>query len=388
MATSDNDVFKEGLSKHFATQEIKTEATPETDFLEAQKQPVVVVEDKKIENKAETSPNAADKPEDKVVLSNTKTETPETKSQEVKAAEVVKEIKVTTFEETLAERTGGKIKSWDEIEAKLNEPKIEFADEQVQKINDFIKNGGKIDKNWLYFQSTDFEKISDPFELISEAMRLEEPGITDKEIEYRIKNDYKTDDWADEEGETTEVEEVMSAKMLREAEKAKTKLKEFQQKSSFAPGQKSEVDLKKEAKIKEDAQKNWEKAVEEGVKGFDKVPVKIDEKEVFDVIVSEDERKPINDMVKKMGSEGLNVLLPKFMDSKGNIDVKLLFNYIYKAETYDNAVKAALIQGKAKGAYKEVKDLKNINFTTDGQSTAPEHKTVKVQVGEQLLGIK
>jgi len=361
---------EQALREQFAKTEFKADAP--TEF-----QAAPIVEKEKIENKA--NPPIADKLEDKVVLSNTDNKS--TAAPEVKAE--VKEIKVPSFEESITERSGGKYKGWDEIEAKLNKPEIKFANEQVQKINEFIENGGKIDEKWLYFQNTDFDKITDSFELLSEAMRLEEPDITDEEIDYRIKTEYKIDEWSEDE-EPTEIEKIMSIKAGRDAKKARKALNDHKLKTSFAPNQKSEADIKKEAEFNDSAQKNWEKVVDES--GFDKLSVKIDEKEVFDVIVSDDERKSLNAMVKQMGKDGINkVLVPKFIGPDGNIDVKKLSSYIFKAENYDNAVKAALTQGIAKGSHAIVKDIKVTNFNPDSKTQQVQNLTLSQQVGKQIL---
>src|ERR1035438_6457178 len=139
--------FEDAINRKFANEKIEIVPTEEAEFQE--EQPEVVKEEKKPEAPTEQ------KAEDKVVLSNTDNKKPE----EVKAEVVKTDTKVPTFEETLAERTGGKFKDWTEIEAKLNEPKIEFADEQIKKINDYRKGGGKIDKNWLYLQTVDLDKL-------------------------------------------------------------------------------------------------------------------------------------------------------------------------------------------------------------------------------------
>lgn len=338
------------------------------------------IEEKK-DNKAEPPQEA--KPEDKKtgVLSNTDSPKEEKKA-EIKA-EAKEEVKTPAFEDLLAERSEGKFKSWEEIQAKLSEPKIEFADERVRKINDYIRDGGKLDSDWVYFQNTDFEKIQDPFELLSEAMRLEEPGITDKEIEYRLKNDYKIDDWSEEGAEANEVEEVMSAKMAREADKARQKLIAHKTKSSFAVPQKSEADLRKEAEASKVVQENWEKTVEDSAKAFEKIPVKIDDKETFDVIVSDEEKKSLTKMTKAMG-KSLAPLLSEFTDKKGNVDVNMLQSFMYKAKNFDNAVKAAWNQALAKGKSEIVKDLKNVNFTKDGVPDVPKLKSIGEQIGEQV----
>lgn len=344
------------------------------DFLSQQE---VKTEEKK---EVTLSQSTAEKVEDKN-LTNSSQE--QSKKEEVKKEEVKSDpTPPKTFEELLAERTGGKIKDWKEVEAKLNETKVEFANEQAQKINDFIKNGGKFDNDWLYFQNTNFDEISEPDVLIAEAMRLREPGITDKEIAYRIKEEYKTDEWSEEENETTEVEEVMSAKMLREANKAKQELKDYQKKTSFAIPKKSEEDISKEATLKDEVQKNWEKEIEESMNGFEKVPVKIDDKETFDVMVSKEEKESLSQFTKSLGKD-VNLFWNKFLNEKGNIDLKKLQQYIYKAENFDNAIKATAIQYSAKGKEGVVKDIKNIKFNQDAKSDMPTNKTMGEQIGEQ-----
>ena len=81
------------------------------------------------------------------VLSNTDS------PKDDKKTEVKNDVKVPSFEELLAERTEGKFKTWDELQTILNEPKTEFANEQMKKINDYVKNGGTFDKDWFYYQT-------------------------------------------------------------------------------------------------------------------------------------------------------------------------------------------------------------------------------------------
>lgn len=177
----------------------------------------------------------------------------------------------------------------------------------------------------------------------------------------------------------------MSAKLEREADKARQKLMDHKDKTSFSPSQKTEEQLKKEQEISKAVQQNWEKNVDDTAKAFDKIPVKIDDKEAFDVIVSDDERKAIVKMSKQMGKDGLNVLLPKFLDKKGNIDLKLLQNYIYKAENFDNAVKAAAVQYLAKGKLEVAKDVKNINFKPEGGTELPKSKSISESIAESVM---
>lgn len=338
-------------------------------------------ETKQTENKEEANAETS-KPnlENKEVLSQDGSPKEEKKPEVVEAPVV----KVPDFDELIAERSEGKFKKWDEIQEVLNKPNTEFANEQVAQINEYVKNGGKFDENWLYVQNTDFNSISDPYELVAEAMRLEDPDITDKEIEYEIKTKYKTEDWSDDGEEDNEIRQVMTNRLQRDADKSRNKLLEYQKSTSFKVPEKSEAERNSELLKSKKLQDVWEKTVDDSVKDFSKIPVKIDDKETFDISISEDERNEISKLSKSMGTN-LLPLLSNFMDKSGNLDVKMLSEGLYKMKNFDKSVRAAYSQALAKGQQMVAKDIKNINFTAEGRPDVPVSKSIGDQIGEGIL---
>ena len=81
-------------------------------------------------------------------------------------------------------------------------------------------------------------------------------------------------------------------------------------------------------------------------------------------------------------------LLSKFLDKKGNVDVKLLSEGLYKMQNFDNAIKAAYQQGLAKGDHNTVKEIKNTNFKPDGKTDAPKMKSLAEQIADGILKSK
>lgn len=300
--------------------------------------------------------------------------------------EKAEEVPVKSFEDYLAEKSEGKFKNWDEIAEQLNAPKEEFADEYVKQINQYVKDGGKFDDNWLRIQSTDYTAITDPIQLIAEQRKLEEPGITDEELKYEMDERYKINEWANEGEDATEIEKVMVQKMQREAEKSRQWLIENKKKIALSPKQQN---AEQEA-IQQDANKkvteDWNKAVDTTVKTITKVSIKLSETEGFDYPVTADDVKDANKIVKQMLTNG-NALATEHLDAKQpfGVNIKSLSEMVLKTRVFDKAVKFAIEQGKVLGASTTVKDIKNVNFTPDGKTIPPtEVKSVAQQIGSQI----
>ena len=110
-----------------------------------------------------------------------------------------------------------------DLEARVEElegGEPEFANEFVQKMNDYVKNGGD-PSFFAKVNSIDVDGLSP-----KDALKLDlqwQHGITDSEAEALIREQYANDDW--EEGDGVNTKEVQ---MKVEANKAKVRLKEQQ----------------------------------------------------------------------------------------------------------------------------------------------------------------
>jgi len=298
-----------------------------------------------------------------------------------------------SIEQVLAEKTGGKIKTLDDLE-KLKDfnPDDYFVDDEVRRINELKKQGVALDENWFYLQTREFEKVDDPIEILAEAMKLENPELTDREIEYELKIKYQINQWAKEgeeeddlSPERKEIEEIFSAKMLRDAEKKREELIALRDsrsvKQKINPEQKAKQIAEAEQKYKQ-----WVDSIEGISNNTSKLTVNVSEKDAFDFLVDSNEKKEVSNIVKTLWKDS-NAFWGQFVKD-GNVDAKSIYETILKARNYEKAVASAYQRGLASGAEQEVKNIKNVNFKSDSAKppTSMEDALAKA-VAKGLLGI-
>lgn len=279
-----------------------------------------------------------------------------------------------TLEEYIAEKSGGKFKTWDEIESKINAPKVEFANEEIQKLNELAAKGIKLDKEFFEIQNKDYETTQDASFILKDALRYRDnmKGLSETTLNVQLNKKYNYDEWKDKDQDDMTPEDLANEEiMLRDAEEAQSWLINFKKERTLP----TQVDPKAiEAKNEQDrlAQENWEKYVDAEL--HSKVtnlttPIEIENgevKEKFVYEISESDRKEISNTMKLMTSD-INVLFNRFMykDEQGNTQInhRKVFEMLVKEKSYDTAVKNAYKDGKAEGAKNFVeKDLKNIDF--------------------------
>lgn len=281
-----------------------------------------------------------------------------------------------TFDELLAEKSGGKFKSWEEIE-KLQTPKQEFANDIISKLNEFSKKfqdpNTAVD---LFFktQLTDYATM-DEAEAIKLQIRLDNPELTDKEIEHEFKQKYKIDeDLFDE--ETVELSKI---KLERDAKKAKDALIEMQK--EFATNGDKDPELEKQ--FLENKQ-NWEKSVDSAIPALEKISLQISDKDTIDWSFSEQERAEAANVTKGL-FENASVFFEMFKDEKGNYDHKKIAESYMKLKRFDDILKSAVDQAINSGRMQEIQDLKNADFKAASRSGQPVPESVEEQVAKQFL---
>jgi hypothetical protein len=289
----------------------------------------------------------------------------ETPKEETPAATPAK-----SFNELLAERYEGKYKTEEELTQALAPKELEFASEQIKMLNELSKSGVKIDNEFLRFTSIDFHAMEDPAQVYAESRRLESPGITDKEIAFEYKTTYRTDEWSADGEDPNEIEEVMSAKMVREITARRDALIERQEKMSIAP--KSDP-AKAEAQAKLDlaAKAQWEKTSDTIASELSKLSYKISDttdkalNHDFDFDVTAKDNAEVVNLFKKMG-DSTDAFLDEFKGADGKVDLKKVYEGLTKMKNFDKAVKASYTAGLTKGSMKEMAGIKNIQFNSDG----------------------
>jgi hypothetical protein len=298
-------------------------------------------------------------------------------SAETSANESAPNVK--SFEDYIAERTGGKHKSWEEIESLINKPaenSFKYNSEIAEKVDKYIASGGKIDENWFKLQTKDYSTIDNPIELFRERMKIENPELSEVEIEYELNERYKLDQWEDD--DETPLQQAMSAKIAREAKQALDFLTDYQSKSSIFKGktpEQVEAEQTAMAQMEESAKaarNQFSEEVRATVTEIEKLKFTPIEGFEIDYNLSADEKNAVADVVASL-YDGSTKLLEPYLKRSGDqitgVDIKGLATKLAKAEIFDNVIKKIAQESKAAGAANVVKTQKNINFTTESKST-------------------
>ena len=304
------------------------------------------------------------------------------------------------FEELLAEKSGGKFKSWDEIEKVVSAPKVEFADPTIARLNELASKGVKIDREIPELQSKDYSTWTNPEEVSLEAMRLkpEYKGLSQSTLEYELNKKYSIDDWRDkDEADYTVEDKANVERFTRDAMNDREWLKNYRDERLLFR-EPSQDEIKANQDKASAAQAKWESYVDSDlsgkITGFSTI---IDEgsKEAFDFSISESDRRDVANLMKSLTKDP-NAMFNQFAEVDGNgnkqINHRKVYEMLVKSRNYDNAVKNAYNQGKAVGAKNFVKDdLKNINFTPSGGNTgngAPQSEAEAIAMAMRRDGKK
>jgi len=272
-----------------------------------------------------------------------------------------------SFEELLAEKSSGKYKTLDEIEAIISSTKDNFVDEEVKHWNELKKSGVKLDAEFFELQAKNFEDMTDPVEILKESLKRkpENQGLSQRVIDFELNKKYNLSEWAEKDEEDyTEEDLVNRERIMRDAEVDRDWLVDYKKTRAFAP-EVNEEQIARNMESERSIQANWNKFVDEELaQKTSKLSTRIDDKESVDFEVSEADRKYAADMMKEMRND-VTVFWNQFLDKDGNMNQKAVFEAIIRIKNQDNIVKVAHQNAMARGKEAEVKNIKNVNFSAN-----------------------
>jgi hypothetical protein len=317
---------------------------------------------------SENQVQETEKPENKEVETTESVENPAAETT-VQTEEKPTETTQKSFEEYLAEKTGGKYSKWEDVEAEIKPKDDPFADDEIRTLNELKKQGVKFDKDFWELQTKDFNSMKDPDEILIESMRRNKDykGWTEKELKLELDEKYRRKEWSDEGDEANEIETLMSKRLLRDAENAKEDLVKLKESLTIVKQPDAKA-IEAQQKAAEQAKLGWETLVGDIAKTANSLSMIVDEKskDNFDYTVSDSVRTEAAEIMKELATNPLAVF-NQFKNADGSYDNKAIFDMLLWIKSKDNITKAIYQNAKAKGAETEVKGLKNTNFKTDGK---------------------
>ena len=339
-------------------------------------EPVKTEEPAKVEEPAKT--------EEAPVLE--KTEEPTEKlDTTTDSSEETQEVKTESpsFEELLLEKSGGKFKSYEDLEKTLSEKpqetqSVDFANEQLEVLNRYVQDGGKLE-DFLKTQ-VNYADMSE-MDVIKAEMKLNDPDLTESDMDFLINKEYQLDT---EEYEEDEVR-LSKIKLRKDARAARTALKEWQdkyavpeKKKSVEPQQKVEQTTQPSKESLEKERVRWETAVKDSASKMEKLDFEINEKgEKFSFALSEDDRATV---IKN--NSDLSTFWSRFMNGDGTENVDKLNKSMFILDNFDKIIRAAASQFKSEGKDTVLKDIKNPNYNAETKREATGAKSLQEQMYE------
>lgn len=237
------------------------------------------------------------------------------------------------------------------------------------------------------WKSIDFTNHGDngvsEYDTIAAAMRLDDPGITDREIEAKL---FKFNRLFDENAELSEEEELtLNAEFDRMLRDSEVKLTEDQaqidlDQYAFRLGKKQQAQKEESPVIDKSA---VEKALAEAITN----ELKPGEEKVFSILDANGKeianvKYTVADTNFQRAMEAGKQGSERWKASDGSFDQAMYAKEMFILENFDNILAAVYGSAKAAGAEAQVKDINNIDFT-HANKAAPEKgsKSIGSQLG-------
>lgn len=250
----------------------------------------------------------------------------------------------TDFDTMLAERSSGRFKSIADIDKALEEaPTNAFANEQIAKLNEYVKGGGRLE-DFVRTQTVDYSQMS-PEQLVAERMALDDPELTAQEIQLLLEEDFGVSEDASE-----RVKQVATAKLKKAAREAKAVLE--------ANKEKWATPLPDQTAQRAEAQQRWEAQLSGTVDKVSNIDIALNQTDNFSFKIEDAAKAKI-----KENYRDLSTFFQRYIKPDGSEDTERFVKDMIKLENFDLIVRSAASSSKNQGKKDVVDDIKNTDFS-------------------------
>jgi len=266
----------------------------------------------------------------------------------------------------------------DDLEAEKND--VGFANEQVEELNRFVSETGRSPQDFFKTQSQNYDEMSDS-NVIKEYLSLENPELTQKEIDLFFDSTYKLD----ENKYNSEETELGKVHLKRDVSKAKQELKELQQ-EYWSPEKNedgySEEEFQQMQQEQDQARETFYNDMDKELDDIDSLTFEINESgESFNYQLTEEDKQVVGEAI-----SNLDDFFDPYMDEDGNIDKESLALDIMAMKLQGKIIKSVASQYRSKGSEQVLKDIKNPSFEPAKVTDNKEGNSIGDQIGKQIFG--
>ena len=266
----------------------------------------------------------------------------------------------------------------DDLEAEKND--VGFANEQVEELNRFVSETGRSPQDFFKTQTQNYDEMSDS-NIIKEYLSLENPELTQKEIDLFFDSTYKLD----ENKYNSEETELGKVHLKRDVSKARQELKELQQ-EYWSPEKNedgySEEEFQQIQQEQDQARETFYNDMDKELDDIDSLTFEINESgESFNYQLTEEDKQVVGEAI-----SNLDDFFDPYMDEDGNIDKESLALDIMAMKLQGKIIKSVASQYRSKGSEQVLRDIKNPSFEPAKVTDNKEGNSIGDQIGKQIFG--
>ena len=271
----------------------------------------------------------------------------------------------------LSEKLGRDINSFDDLNNN-NQPveSNDFASDQLKVINDYIKTTGRSVQDYINTQTVDLSNVTDEA-VLREYIRLDNPKLTDAELNDYLIETYRTD----KEKHSAREMNAGKVQLTKDAKAARDYFNQIKQEYAMPSESKQEV-------LSDDDRQAWIGEMSNEVDDLDGISFPMNDKGEEYVYKLDDNAR---DEIKSYNSN-LDTFFDKYVDEQGSWDFDKLNTDMYILNNIDKIIRGVANQYRSKGTENVINEIKNPSFAQDKQEAPQKQQTTLDMLRKQILG--
>ena len=259
-----------------------------------------------------------------------------------------------------------------------NEDGEGFANEQLEEINRFVSETGRSAEDYFRTQTQNYDEMSDDG-VIKEYLALENPELTQKEIDLFYNSTYKQDDkYSSEENQLGKIH------LKKDVIKAREELKELQQ-EYWSPEPTSDEYTDEEIRQfqmeQDEAREDFYDQMDDELDSIESLTFQINDKESFDYKLTDEDKQVVGQAL-----SNLDDFFEPYMDEQGNMDRESLALDMMAMKLQGKIVKSVASQYRSKGSEQVLRDIKNPSYEPAKMSDRRSNNSIEKQISGQIFG--
>ena len=291
--------------------------------------------------------------------------------KEVVDAEEVNEKNKKEFLRFINEQFKQEFDSIDSFSKALSSKKTSFANEQIEKMNNFISETGRSMADYIRTQAVDYSKMSNE-DVMRLTLKQENPELTLDEVNVLIDSKYKLGKDKYSEAEKT----LGKIELKKDVANARKNLIEMQEKYRM-PVENNDNSPEQEA-----AQKEWVNNMQSEVNEVESITFDInDSGEQFTFSLTDEHRKDLMD-----ANSNLNSFFDQYIGEDGNWNFDKLNTDMFVLSNFQDIIRSVANQYRSKGTEQVVRDIKNPSFNNEPRHNTERKRDILDELDDQMNG--